>query len=41
MMTSAKTILINGSAITIDGQDRICAAVAVTGNKILCVGSIG
>jgi hypothetical protein len=39
MMTSAKTIFINGSAITIDGQDRICEAVAVAGNKILCVGS--
>ncbi len=38
-MTSAKTIFINGSAVTIDGKDRICEAVAVAGNKILCVGS--
>jgi predicted amidohydrolase YtcJ len=39
MMTSATTIFINGSAVTMDGQDRICEAVAVAGNKIFCVGS--
>jgi predicted amidohydrolase YtcJ len=39
MMTSSTTMFINGSVITIDGQDRICEAVAVAGNKILCAGS--
>jgi predicted amidohydrolase YtcJ len=39
MMSSATTLLINGSVITVDGQDRICEAVAVAGNKILYVGS--
>jgi hypothetical protein len=39
MVTSAATIFINGSIITIDEDDRICDAVAVAGNKIVFVGS--
>jgi len=36
---TADLVLTGGKVVTVDGQDRIVTAVAVTGNKIVAVGS--
>ncbi len=39
MKRVADLVFLNGSAITVDPQDRVCQGAAVEGNKILAVGT--
>ena len=38
MNIHADTVFVNGSVVTVDVDDRVCEAVAVSGNKIMFVG---
>jgi predicted amidohydrolase YtcJ len=40
MISQADVVFINGSVVTMDADDRICEAAAISGNRIVRIGSL-